>query len=489
MGSLIYFTSNPSEYDQLEGIIVSEQPPPGWIPGANLNVVALVGETLRGPVDTPIVVTDQKSFESIFGNRSRYGSTVAANDVWTALVNKKFGPQVVVVRAAAAAAAAATHTFNATSTPILTISASSPGAWGLDLSVDIVAATDANSNHFNAVIHYRGDSTTYENIDVSATGNNNIAMVVPNDPTVLVTMTKIADGRPDNVAGAALTGGTNGTIADTDYTASGRCMDQANNYPGVAVCLVVNRQTTAIKAYELTLAGLTPDRSWIMWNGSHTATASQADTDAQLYASDRIWYCWNSPTILDPEVSQLVEVPPHTFLASIISQTAVDQHVASNRTIKMLSGIQSLHFNPSRGDLIGLKDAGVAALEPLRSGFKFRSGVTTNLNPGLQEIARRREADFLQLSAADRLQAFVQELDTDDVSKAIIAEIDAFSASYKDQNRIIADYAIIGTATNAEGVKVIKWRVKLIGFILYLVLETEIGTGVTIVSEDTAQAA
>lgn len=480
MGSLIYFTSNPSEYDDLEGLIISEQPPPGFIQGADRNVVAIAGGTLRGPVDTPVVVTDQKSFESVFGNRSRYGSTVLANETWLALANKKFGPRVVVCRAAAAAAAAATHNLLATATPIVTVTASSVGAWGLDITVDVVAATDANANHFDLLVHYRGDTTRYANIDVSATGNNNIALVIPNTYDVLVTVTKLADGRPDNVAGAALTGGSDGSIADADYTASGRAMDKINNYPGVSLCLVAARSTTAIKAQVLSIAPSTPDRSWVIWNGSHTADDAAADTDAALYRSDRIIYAWNSPTIFDPEVAQLTEVPPHAFMASIFSQTDVDQHVASKRTIAMLSSINSLHFAPNRGQLIGLKNAGVAALEQLPSGFKFRSGVTTSLTSGKTEIARRRQADFLQLSAADRLQDYVQETDTDDTSKAIIAELDAFSASYRDQQRIVADYAILGHATNAAGVKVIKWRVKLIGHILYLVLETEIGTGVTI---------
>lgn len=480
MGSLIYFTSNPSEYDDLEGLIISEQPPPGFIQGADRNVVAIAGGTLRGPVDTPVVVTDQKSFESIFGNRSRYGSTTLANEVWLALCNKKFGPRVVVCRAAAAAAAAATHSFVATATPIVSVTASSVGAWGGDITCDIVNATDGNSNHFNLVVHYRGDQTTYANIDVSATGNNNIALVVPNTYDVLVTVAKLADGRPDNVTGTALTGGSDGSIADSDYTGSNRAMDKINNYPGVSLCLIAQRSTTAIKAQILSIAAVTPDRSWAMWNGSHTADDAATDTDAALYRSDRIIYCWNSPTILDPEVAQLTEVPPHTFMASIFSQTDVDQHVASKRTMAMLASISSLHFAPTRGQLIGLKDAGVCALEQLPTGFKFRSGVTTSLTPGKLEIARRRQADFLQLSAADRLQDYVQEVDTDDTAKAIIAELDAFSASYRDQNRIVADYAILGTATNAQGVKVVKWRVKLIGHILYLVLETEIGTGVTI---------
>lgn len=61
----------------------------------------------------------------------------------------------------------------------------------------------------------------------------------------------------------------------------------------------------------------------------------------------------------------------------------------------------------------------------------------------------------------------------------------AFSRSLRDQNRIIEDFAVDQESVNTaaergRGIEKILWRVRLVGHILHLVLETEIGTGVVI---------
>jgi hypothetical protein len=486
MGSQIYFTTNPGEYDDLEGVIISEQNPPGFVVGADRTVVGITDVTLKGPVDTGVVVTSQEEFEAIFGHRSRFTDTTLVNQIWLAMARKPFAPQVVVVRAAAAGAVTGTLTLsNVTPTAILRVDASSPGAWAGDVTAAVVAASDADANKFDLVVAYRGGSTTYKNLNLQ-TGFNNIADVVPTDNTVLVTLTKLADGRPLNSAAAALASGADGTIADSDFTAANRAMAVLDNYPGISFCIVANRATSAVKGNILTLASAGVDRMWGMWNGSHTADRAAVVTDAASYRSDRIVYCWNSPKIADPETEVLTEVPPHHFMASIFAQSDVDWHVSSKRTFKQTVAIKSLHFAPTRGDLILLKNAGICALEQRKAGYAFRSGVTTSITPGLTEIARRRQADFLQLSVAERLADFVAEADTTANSNAIVGEIDAFSATYRDQERIVKDYSIIGQATNAQGVKVLRWRVALIRHMLHLVLETEIGTGVTIVVDAVA---
>lgn len=482
MGSLIYFTTNPSEYDDLEGVIISEQNPPGFVVGADRTTIGITDVCLKGPVDTAVTITSRREFEQIFGHRSRYTDSTLVNQVWLALVNKPFGPRVVVVRAAAAAAALGTRSYvDGGAVAIVRVDAKWVGAWAGDITTAIENASDGNVNAFNLVVAYRGQTFTYENLLLTA-GNNNIADVVPTDMTVLVTVTKLADGRPVNAAAAAMAGGSDGSIADSDFTGAGRAMDVLDAAPGVSLCMVANRATAAVKAQVKVLADAGVDRMWAMWNGTHSTSASATASDAASYRSDRIVYCWNSPTITDPETGQNVEVPPHHFMASIFSQSDVDWHVASKRTLRQTSSVKSLRFAPSRGDLITLKEAGVCAFEQLKSGFRFRSGVTTSLTAGRTEIARRRQADFLQLSVSERLEDFVAETDTTMNANAMIGEIDAFCSSYRDAERIVAEYSIIGEATTAAGVKVLKWRVQLIKHMLHIVLETEIGTGVTIIA-------
>ncbi len=481
MGSLIYFTTNPGEYDDLEGVIVSEQVPPGFITGADRNGVIVCGETLKGPVDVAVQVGSEQEFEDIFGHYTRPNSSTVVNKVRQFLLKKPFANPLVIVRAAAAAAAIAEKDFVATATPIINIAASSAGAWGADLTAAISAATDADANHFNLTIAYRGKSILYPNLDTT-TGNNNLLATIGNDNSVLVTVTKLADGRPDNVAATALTdtAGSDGTIADSDYTASGRALDVGAIYPGVSVLATAERCTAAVKAAIKVLADAAVDRMFMMWSGTHGDSVATVVADVASYRSDRIVYTYNSPYIIDPEFGTEVRVPPHSFMASIFSQTDVNWSVASRRTTKSTGGISRLTVALTRANLISLKAAGICALEQLKDGFRFRSPVTTSLTSGLTEIARRRCADFLQLSVAERLQDYVEEEDTETVNAAILGEIDAFCADLRDQERVIKDYSILGEATRVDGVKVLKWRVQLIKHIKHLVLETEIGTGVTI---------
>lgn len=490
MGSLIHYTTNPGEYDDLEGVVVSEGVPAGYITGADRNGVVVAGETLKGPVDVAVAVGGEQEFENIFGHYTRPNSTVVVNKVRQFLLVKPFAFPLVIVRAAAAAAAIAEKDFsNVTPTAIVNIAASSPGAWGADLTAAITAATDGNANHWNLTIAYRGKSITYVNLDTT-TGNNNLLSTIGNDNEVLVSVTKLADGRPLNIAATALTdtAGSDGSIADTDFSASNRALDVAAVYPGVSVLATADRCTATVKAAIKTLADAAVDRMFVMWSGTHGDSVSTVITDVASYRSDRIIYLYNSAYIMDPELGAEIQVPPHSFMASALSQTDVNWSVANaRRTGRSLGGIRRLTRSLSRADLISLKNAGICALEQLSGGgFKFRSPVTTSLTVGLTDIARRRCADFLQLSVAARLQDYIEEEDTETVNGAILAEIDAFCADLRDQERVVKDYTIIGEATNAAGVKVLKWRVGLIKHLKFLVLETEIGTGLTF---EVAQAA
>lgn len=488
-----YFTTDSREFTRLEGLYIFEKNPPTFIKGVELGVVAVAGETLRGPVDTPVEITSEARFIEVFGHRSRYGSTTEVNQVRKFLMNKPFG-KVVVVRAAASAAATAEKDFVATATPIINVAASSPGAWGNDLTVDIVAASDANANHFDMIVNYRGSTVRYKNLDVT-TGNNNLSEVIGSDLANLVVVSKLADGRPDNVAAAALndTAGADGTIANTDYTAAGRAIEKIAYYKGVGVCAVAETSVAAadINTKMHTEALASNDRLFLIWNGSHSAAASAVVTDAANYRSDRIVYCYNSVKTYDSEAAADVMTAPHSWAASILSQVDVDINIGEEASKAYTRGIAGLQNESlSRSDYISLKDAGVAAWEKdTDGGFLIVSAVVNDLTSGKTEITRRRSADFLQLSAAGRLKFFVKKKNTAVNRAQIFSELAAFSQDLKDAGRVIEEFAIDQKSVNsalsrAQGIEKIYWKVKLIGHMKYLVLETEIGE--TVLFSETA---
>lgn len=486
-----FFTTNAGDFTRLEGVYIFEQDPPAFVEGVFLNVVGVAGVTVRGPVDTPVSISSETQFTEVFGEEA-YPSSAAGtsiNKVREFLMNKPFG-EVIVVRAAASGALAAEADFDETATPIINIAASSVGAWGNDILVDIADASDGNANHFNLVIKYNGTETTLKNIDVSATGNNNILDVYPASIANMVTITKLADGRPDNVTDAALadTAGSDGTIAATDYTDSGRALDKLANYPGVGIIAVADFSDATVKSKLKTLADAATDRIFLMWNGSHSETVANVITDVNSYRSDRVVYVYNSTKTYDFTLGQEVTTAPHSWVASILSQTDVDVHIGSEDSKDFTGGISNLQSTSiTRAEYINLKEAGIAAWErDVDGGHLIVSGVTTSQTPGREELTRRRQADFLQLSVANRLRYFVKKKSTVSNRNQLLGEIIAFSEDLRSSDRIIEDYqAGIITSTNqrAQGIECIEWRVRLIGHMLHIVLKTEIGTAVEITEE------
>lgn len=482
-----FFTTNQSEFGRVEGVYIFEKDPPAFIQGVFLGSVGIAGLTLRGPVDTPVEITSAARFEEVFGHRSLFGQSTSVNKVREFMMNKPFGKRVIV-RVAAAAAATSEKDFVATATPIVNIAASSPGAWGTDLTVDIENATDGNANHWNLKVNYRGDTVTYENLDTTA-GNDNLLDTIGADLANLVVVTKLADGRPDNAAASALddTTGSDGTIADSDYTATDRGLNQIKGYRGVGLVAIADRSTAAIKSAMKTAAEASSDRLFLIWNGSHSETQANVITDAALYRSDRIVYCENSTKTFDFDVAAEVEVPPHSWMASILTQTDVDVNPGEEASKQFTAGITSIRYaNRTREDYISLKEAGIASLERDEDGgFLFVSGIVNDLTPGKTQITRRRSADFLQLSAAARLKFFVKKKNTAANRAQLAAEVVAFLSSLKDQSRIVEDFQVEQAAVNteaqrAQGKERILMRVKLIGHILSLILETEIGETVVL---------
>lgn len=487
----IFFSTNPSDYAKLEGLYVAEQKPPGFINGVDFSTVGFAGTCVRGPT-TPTPVGSTGEFINIFGGRDYGGGGAIIGNIWAALLNKPFA-NIVVRRVAAAGAVAGSHQFsNSVPTPIIQVNASSVGAWSLGMTADIEAPSDGISGHFNVRCTYLGRDYLAANVDVT-TGNDNTALVIPNDPSWPFTLTKLASGTPTVPTSAvALSGGSDGSVAASDYVAG---LQDLASFPGVDIVLIPEIPPTpsTVQAEIVTLAPTVADRiflTWAMAFGNSVSSEITAEAAAITTQSDRIVWCYNAPYTLDPTTGLTFQQAPHIWMASILSQVDVDVHPGSFQTQGILAGITSL-TNPSqsRADLINLKAAGICSLEQLPGGFQFHSGVTTNLTPGLTEIVRRREADFLQLSAAAFLAQFVKGKNTPVIRAQMAGALAAFSNSLMKQGRIVANFAIDQKSVNsdvlrAEGEEHILWTVQLFSNMLALVLNTEISTGAI-----TAQAA
>lgn len=506
----ILYTSNPADYTTLERLYVTEIAGPGFVQGVNLNTVGVAGQCVRGPKDTPVEINSLARFLEVFGGRDKTAAGTGGaylGEVRKMLLNKPFG-RLIVVRAVAAAAVKASFTLetlaNGSGTAICRVDAANEGTWGNDVKIKVLAATDADATHFNLSVSYLGATKLYENLNLT-TGNDNSLAVLGDDYANLITITKLADGTPlttgmsgldangyvnlgQTVASFVAVAGTDGSIADTDYTATGRAIDKLSAYPGIAVQLVAERAGATINAALIAKAATATDRMFLIYSGNLADSSATAITDvASLTRSDRVVYCYNAPYTLDPDTGAQIQVPPHHHMASIFSQTAVNQHVGSNRTKAWTAGITKLTQETlAPGDYVSLRAAGICALERHTSGgFVYVSGVTTNLTASLAQIARRREADFLTISMAGRLVDFVKEENTEDLQAEMGGEIVDFLSGFKRAKSIVKDFSVDQASVNSDtardqGIEVIQTNVKLYGHILGLVLKTNIATGVTV---------
>jgi hypothetical protein len=178
----VYFSTNPSDYTQLEGLYVNERNPPGFIRGEDLGTVGFGGKCVRGPL-TPVEITSSGRFLEVFGGRDKTAKGTGGariGEVHAALLNKKFG-KIVVRRVAAADASKAEHQFvDGVPANIMKVVASSVGSWGKDITAEVKAASDGDANHFNLEVTYQGKLTVYPNIDLH-NGTDNSAQVIGSD--------------------------------------------------------------------------------------------------------------------------------------------------------------------------------------------------------------------------------------------------------------------------------------------------------------------
>lgn len=511
MAAGVYFNTNPAEWTRVEGLYISEQKSPGLIQGVNLSLPAIAGKCVRGP-SAPMKITSVARFLEVFGGRdvANDESFPLYGEVWRAAINKPMGAMVVRrVYASDATTASIDLETNANGTggtAVLRVAASSPGAWpmGSRLKCKVESPSDGVSGKFNLRVSYLGAEVVYENLDIR-TGTDNLSAVVGEDEANWVVLTKLADGTPvttgmsgldtggfidvgEAVSNFANVVGTDGTVAASDYVAG---LTDINAVKGVGITLVAEAAPThaTLQAAIVTQAPTLSDRIILTWSGVHgqsVSTEVSGKGTAITTPSDRIVWCYNSAKTLDPSTSLKIDSPPHHWMAAILAQTDVDVHPGCDDTKKLNAGIMSLRNEAlTRADLIALREAGICALEKDDDGFAFHSGVCTDNTATVQsEITTRRQRDFLQLSAASRLKSYVKVASSVTRRRTMVGELEAFSGELKDAERIVEEFEVLDNVTTdaqaAQGLRKILWRVRLIGHLLFLVLETDIDTGVTI---------
>ena len=501
------------------GVYIKELAVSAPVRGVFLGITMIGGECVRGPVGRYVSINSMQRFVDVYGGRDRNinGGTVLGK-IWALLQNKDWGT-LYIIRAAAAAAVTASFTLEDTAggggAQLLTVSASSPGAWGNDVQWKVAAASNGVSTSFNLLIKLWGKSYLYENISINST-DDNTAVVLGNDDAVPITLTKVANGRPVNSAatvdGADANGftnlgqtvasftsvaGTDGVIADSDFTGAGKVMEIMNSTRQVDTCLIAGRSNTNIKTKVLALAPTANSRLWLVCPDSSAITASTAITEAATLRERHIVYCFNHPVDVDPVTNLQVTSEPHGYMASILSQTEPDVHPGVTDTSSLTTRIVRLTYEIGDPDADSLDAAGVTFLNRDRDPagnqiWLFRNGLTTDLSTNNRQIDGQRSKYFLVGALAQRMRGDEKKPNTPLIRAARKAAFEGYLRELAigtrrfvnvDDNDVpqfeVKNGPEVNSATDVQaGIQRDLVRVQLIPKNLYLQLEVQMGVNV-----------
>jgi hypothetical protein len=514
--------------------------PPGAIAGAGTGVVAVIGESLKQGVRTqvdgstqqvtdvtlkPTLIGSAQELLDTFGGWGEYSNPGGPcqtatpykfipgmfpnnfdGNLFLDLRNKQFARLIVV-----------TIPLD-TGTCTLQITAAS-GTIVSDVTIPAgIRVADASEQNIFAIcedVVIKNDAFVNGIATVSGV---KIRRLVGSD-TEGVTLSKVMSPEKDLLKGYTI-GCTEGSIgADLTRDSLGGLYTQAlttlesDEYPANAVNIVVACRHTqlialAVKSHVENVSAHGHGRIGIVAPPLGTAKSDAMQTGdlsvETLGRSDRICYAYPGIKTFIPEIPTswwgkqqgsdgIISWPSDIVLASVISQTPPFHNPAeANTYMNYVLGLED-GVSLTRSDYEVARARGVCAprIDPA-TGPQFQSGVTSvdpDTYPSLRQIYRRRMADYIQDSIADRLGAFVKTLNTASRRNSIRGEIDAFLSELKSvsnpEAQEIEDYIVDDKSGNtddllAQGIVVFIIKVRLLSSMDFIVLQTTIGESVKV---------
>ena len=374
------------------------------------------------------------------------------------------------------------------------------GAYGNNIQVIVEAGTDAVGkkytfidNNANAVL----PTEVYDQVELTGKSQQEIDELFAGSRLVKIVRLAAITGEPADIPASPVTslaGGSDGTVADTDYeTAIAEAeQERAGNV------LFLDDYNATRSGYLKTHAAATQDKMVIVC-GDETDGVADVVSDADNFrdADGRIIYGWPwvQTTINGTQQFQ----NPASWIASVFSLTAAHVSLAFVDTVQAFAGATDLKFKVGRADFISLNDAGVCGIQfDPDVGIKIRNAVTTHLiNSQKRPILRRRMADFLTNSIA----LFLKSYDNDVNSAAKRDEVKSAILSFDDQQialgilpgaqdvqggspRLVDTESLNTDDVVAEGKFFILYKRRIFSSMRFIVLRAEIGTGVVVTEEE-----
>ncbi len=477
----IFRSTDPTTWDDVDGIIVNESAPAPNVRGVAANIGILVGQSERGPssLEEPGGIA---GFHELYGRNSSFGMNIS-------LKNKKFG-RLKFIRVVASNAVVASVTFDdgeIAPEDVVTFRAKQgAGAYGNNIEVKIEAGSvegkkytvrDTNPNTVMQTEVF--DNVTMANIVQALAGSKLVTVEVVD-----------ADLVPANQDFTPLESGSDGTVADTDYQAAiaKAAVEKAGNV------IFLDAYNSTRNGYLRTHVAETQDKMCILAGPeSQDVSAVIADVANNRDVDGRIIYAY-------PWVETVINgvrtfTSPASWYASIITQTAPNIDPAFVENARFLAGVTGLKTYLTRNQFIQLKDAGVSAFERDEDiGFKIKSGIVTQIsNSSKVTVLRRRMTDYLTNSAANFLKNYQNAVNSAQNRNFVKGALLTFIEGQEAVGLLPRDSEVAGgaaklvdvvsdnsDATIAAGFFRIIWRQRLFSSMRFIVLSAEIGESVVV---------
>jgi len=400
-------------------------------PSVSLARIGVVGTFPRGPVDDPQLIGSLDQLVSTFGGYkagltgylSMLGALAqGANDFY-------------VTRIGAATIASAAKTLkDATPVNSVVITAKTPGTWGNDITVAVVAGTTAGT--FKLVVTYGTQQETFDNLTLA----NVSAQVV----SQFVTAAK-ADGAvsiPANISSTPLVGGDDGAAtADADYVGA---IDANGNRSGLKVldtvhcslAICAQQFSPVIRNALLTHSVNMTARSGLRMSVLNTNVGlSPTQAVAETAAMDSMYGILPYPWVELTDQSGALVAPDGVY-AGRLSVLAANESPSN----QLITGINRTERFLADSDIKALTQARISpiALETGR-GFRIQNGVTLSSDSAWGQTNIRRAFDKLEMEIYDATLWAKSKNITTKLLEAVAAQIDNMLV-IKKRNEEIYDF-------------------------------------------------
>ena len=405
------------------------------------SVTVFVGEAARGPIATPTLVHSQDDYEAVFG------PLASATDVMGLAAGAFYrngGKDAYFVRVADPSAAntkaAALDLDGETATKVVTVLASSEGAWGNAIFIRVrkPAATDISfALDVGHTVKRNGADVfvvdeTFAALNLTD-GDPRFAPSVVNTSSRLVRLklNSATGGLPKsfptgNVDATALAGGAAGAASQVDYRAAFAKLEKVRDIsiivlPGKATAANGSGNTAVAEA--LSHCNKVGNRMVIIDPPPGTELTTAAAVNALSLPTSKysaLYYPWltipNPFYSLDsnPAASRTLTMAPSAFAAALWSRTDGRRGVwkAPAGVETQLIGVAGVEFEVGDGDQDQLNPLGVNCVRKLPSFGAVIWGartLATNAEPPWRYIPVRRTAIMIEQSIYNGIQWAVFE--------------------------------------------------------------------------------